>query len=102
MISTVNLDLDVLRTLVVAQRLGSFSQAAEFVGRSQSAVSQQVRKIEDQLGLPLFRKQGRGLAPTEAGEVVLSTDPKLPTGTPVKAGDRLTLRRQSVVVLRET
>ena len=31
----------------------------------------------------------------EAGEVVLSTDPKLPVGTPVKAGDRLTLRRQS-------
>ena len=38
----------------------------------------------------------------EAGEVVLSTDPKLTIGTPVKAGDRLTLRRQSVVVLRET
>jgi glycogen operon protein len=38
----------------------------------------------------------------EAGEVVLSTDPKLPMGTPVKAGDRLRLRRQSVVVLRET
>ena len=38
----------------------------------------------------------------EAGEVVLSTDPKLPMGTPVKAGDRLQLRRQSVVVLRET
>ena len=72
MISAVNLDLDVLRTLVAAQRLGSFSRAAQLVGRSQSAVSQQVRKIEDQLGLPLFRKQGRGLAPTEAGEVVLA------------------------------
>ncbi|GAB3259059.1 glycogen debranching protein GlgX [Nocardioides dilutus] len=38
----------------------------------------------------------------ETGEIVLSTDPKLSIGTPVKAGDRLTLRRQSVVVLRET
>ena len=37
----------------------------------------------------------------EAGEVVLSTDPQLAVGTPVKAGDRITLRRQSVVVLRE-
>jgi glycogen operon protein len=37
----------------------------------------------------------------EAGEVVLSTDPQLTVGTPVKAGDRITLRRQSVVVLRE-
>jgi glycogen debranching enzyme GlgX len=38
----------------------------------------------------------------ETGEVVLSTDPKVTTGTPVKAGDRLMLRRQSVLVLRET
>ena len=33
---------------------------------------------------------------------MLSTDPQLAVGTPVKAGDRITLRRQSVVVLRET
>ena len=37
-----------------------------------------------------------------SGEVVLSTDPKLPLGTPVKAGDRLRLGARSVVVLRET
>ena len=36
------------------------------------------------------------------GEVVLSTDPKLALGTPVKAGDRLRLGARSVVVLRET
>ncbi len=38
----------------------------------------------------------------EAGEVVLSTDPTLTIGTPVKAGDRIQLRRQSIVVLRES
>jgi DNA-binding transcriptional LysR family regulator len=70
--SMINLDLDVLRTLVTAQRLGSFSRAADAVGRSQSAVSQQVRKAEAQLGVPLFRKDGRGLIPTEAGEVLLA------------------------------
>ena len=37
----------------------------------------------------------------ESGEVVLSTDPQLTVGTPVKAGDRIQLRRQSVVVLRQ-
>ena len=37
-----------------------------------------------------------------AGEVVLSTDPKLSIGTPVKAGDRLLLGGRSVVVVRET
>ena len=67
-----NLDMDVLRTLVTAQRLGSFNRAAERIGRSQSAVSQQIRKLEEQIGLPLFRKQGRGLAPTESGEIVLA------------------------------
>ena len=41
-------------------------------GRSQSAVSQQIRKLEEQLGKRLFRKEGRGLALTEAGDVVLS------------------------------
>jgi len=45
---------------------------AERVGRSQSAVSQQIRKIEDQVGEPLFAKQGRGLAPTPAGEILLA------------------------------
>ena len=66
------LDLDVLRTLVAAQSLGGFARAADLVGRSQSAVSQQVRRIEAQLGVSLFRRQGRGLVPTEAGEVLLA------------------------------
>jgi len=70
--ATLNLDMDVLRTLVTAQQLGGFNRAAEQIGRSQSAVSQQIRKLEEQVGEPLFRKQGRGLIPTEAGDVVLA------------------------------
>jgi DNA-binding transcriptional LysR family regulator len=70
--TTPSLDLDVLRTLVAAERLGGFARAAEHVGRSQSAVSQQMQRIEAQLGVALFRKQGRGLTPTEAGEVLLA------------------------------
>jgi glycogen operon protein len=38
----------------------------------------------------------------QAGEVVLSTDFKLPVGTPVKVGDRISLGSRSVLVLRET
>src|SRR5215471_10602256 len=64
--SRVNLDMDVLRTLVTANELGALNRAAEQVGRSQSAVSQQIRKLEEQVGQPLFRKQGRGLVLTEA------------------------------------
>jgi DNA-binding transcriptional LysR family regulator len=68
----INLDMDVLRTLVTAQQLGSFNRAAERLGRSQSAISQRLRKIEEQIGEPLFQKQGRGLALTPAGDVVLA------------------------------
>jgi DNA-binding transcriptional LysR family regulator len=67
-----NLDMDVLRTLVAAKELGGLNRAAGQIGRSQSAVSQQIRKLEEQVGQPLFRKEGRGVALTEAGEVVLA------------------------------
>jgi DNA-binding transcriptional LysR family regulator len=66
-----NLDMDVLRTLAVAMDLGGFARAAERLGRSQSAVSLQMRKLEDRVGRPLFRRAGRRLALTDAGDVVL-------------------------------
>lgn len=72
-----NLDLDVLRTLLAVIELGSLRKAADFVGRSQSAVSQQLRKLEDQIAQPLFRKQGRGLVLTEAGELAVSYGKRL-------------------------
>jgi DNA-binding transcriptional LysR family regulator len=67
-----NLDMDALRSLLAILQLGSLSRAAERVGRSQSAVSQQMRKLEAQLGQPLFRKQGRRIVLTEAGDTVHS------------------------------
>lgn len=67
-----NLDMDVLRTFVTGFELGSFARAADRLGRSQSAISTQLRKLEDQIGLPLVRKSGRGLALTPAGEALLS------------------------------
>lgn len=68
---TTNLDIDFLRTLVCAEELGGMNRAAERIGRSQSAVSQQMQKLEEKVGQDLFRKQGRGLTLTEAGEVLL-------------------------------
>ncbi len=66
-----NLDLDVLRSLATAIDLGGFARAGEKLGRSQSAISQQMKKLEAQVGQPLLRKQGRGLALTESGELIL-------------------------------
>lgn len=68
----INLDLDTLRTLSVADDLGSLAQAAEQLGRTPSAISLQMKRLQDDLGAPLFRKRGRGLALTEAGVVVLT------------------------------
>ncbi|TKB23362.1 MAG: LysR family transcriptional regulator, partial [Mesorhizobium sp.] len=68
----VTFDLDVLRTFVTGMELGSFAKAAERLGRSTSAVSAQLKKLEEQAATPVFRKAGRGLALTEAGETMLS------------------------------
>jgi DNA-binding transcriptional LysR family regulator len=65
-----NLDMDALRSLVAILRLGGLARAAERIGRSPSAISQQMRKLESQLGEPLFRKQGRRVVLTEAGDRV--------------------------------
>ena len=67
-----NLDLDTLRTFAVARDLGGLAQAAERLGRTPSAISLQMKRLQEDLGTPLFRKRGRGLALTEAGEVALT------------------------------
>jgi DNA-binding transcriptional LysR family regulator len=64
--------MDVLRTFVTGFELGSFARAADRLGRSQSAVSTQLRKLEEQAGQPLVQKSGRKLALTGAGESMLS------------------------------
>lgn len=66
-----NLDLDTLRTLVVANDLGGYSQAAKRLGRSPSAISLQMKRLQEDVGVPLFRRSGRGLALTEAGDMTL-------------------------------
>ncbi|WP_060078910.1 LysR family transcriptional regulator, partial [Burkholderia cepacia] len=66
-----NFDVAALRSLVAGVDLGSFAKAADRVARSSSAVSAQIRKLEEQAGTPLFVKSGRGLALTDAGDAML-------------------------------
>jgi DNA-binding transcriptional LysR family regulator len=66
-----NLDLDTLRTLVVANDLGSYGQAAARLGRTPSAISLQMKRLQADVGATIFRKAGRGIALTEAGDIVL-------------------------------
>lgn len=63
--------LDQLRTFVAAVDEGSFSAAGRRLGRAQSAISELVRSLEEQLGVPLFDRTGRYPQLTAAGMALL-------------------------------
>ncbi|CDG85798.1 LysR substrate-binding domain-containing protein [Janthinobacterium agaricidamnosum] len=67
----VNLDIALLRTFVLTHQLGSMARTADVVGRSQSAVSQQMSRLEEIFGQQLFLRQGRLTSLTEAGIAAL-------------------------------
>jgi DNA-binding transcriptional LysR family regulator len=59
--------LSLLRCFEAAAKYQSFTRAARDLGMTQGAVSRQVRELEAQIGVTLFRPTGRGVALTEAG-----------------------------------
>ncbi|WP_019401641.1 LysR substrate-binding domain-containing protein [Chelatococcus sp. GW1] len=63
--------LDLLRTYVAVCRQGSLSKVAAQMGRAQSALSMQMRRLESLVGRQLFQRPGRGVVPTAEGEVLL-------------------------------
>lgn len=65
------LDLDVLRTFVAIAETGSFTTAASTVFRTPSAVSMQIKKLEDTLGRPVFQRDARSVTLTTEGEMLL-------------------------------
>lgn len=74
--SNVYRSLPPLSTLIgfeAAARHGSFSQAAQELNITQSAISHQIRTLEDHLGTPLFHRVGRGIALTDAGHDLHAT-----------------------------
>ena len=66
------LDLDQLQTFIAIADTGSFTRAAEEVHRTQSAVSMQMRRLEERIGKPLFVKDGRINRLTEEGDRLLA------------------------------
>lgn len=65
--------LNALRGFEAAARLGSFHKAAEELHLTQSAISQQIRSLEGFLEQPLFHRNGRSVALTDAGHDLLGT-----------------------------
>nr|WP_241014930.1 LysR family transcriptional regulator [Burkholderia sp. Ac-20379] len=61
-----------LRSFVAIAEVRTLSRAAERVGRTQSALSQQLRRLEDTVDQPLFQRTGRGVVLTHPGERLLA------------------------------
>ena len=68
---TAPLDADQLRTFVAIVETGSFTRAADTVSKTQSAVSMQIKRLEERLGAPLFERDGRHSRLTAQGELLL-------------------------------
>ena len=68
---TALLDIDQLRTFVAIAETGSFTRAAEVVHKTQSAVSMQMKRLEERIGKPIFERDGRASKLTEEGERLL-------------------------------
>jgi DNA-binding transcriptional LysR family regulator len=66
-----NIDIDLLRSFVTIIEVKSFTRAAERLLRTQSAISLQMKRLEEQLDCRLFERGGRGVEPTEAGTLLL-------------------------------
>ena len=71
------MDLAQLEVFLAVAREGRFSRAADKLFRTQSAVSQTVRKLEQELGEPLFDRTSRDGVLTDAGQVLREYAEKL-------------------------
>ena len=67
-----NLPTELLRTFIAIADTGNFSQAAEQVHRTQSAVSMQVKRLEELIGKPLFKRDSRHSRLTADGLTLLN------------------------------
>ncbi|MHB2205976.1 LysR substrate-binding domain-containing protein [Methylobacterium sp. CM6257] len=66
-----SLDIDLLRSFASVAETGALSRAAERIGRSQAALSMQMKRLEDLVGQPLLTRTGRGVLLTVQGERLL-------------------------------
>ena len=72
-------DSELLRTLVAVADAGSFARAGERLHLTQSTISQQMKRLEEQAGQPLFAAAGRNRVLTDSGELLLTYARKILT-----------------------
>ncbi|MEJ8472985.1 LysR family transcriptional regulator [Roseibium algae] len=68
---TTLIDMELYRTFLVIAETSSFSKAAELVGRTPSAISMQIKKLETLIGVSVFVREGRTVRLTSEGEALL-------------------------------
>src|SRR5687767_12483832 len=66
------MELRQLRTFLVVAETGSLSRAAGRLRIAQPALSRQIRMLEEEVGTELFQRHARGMALSEAGEVLIA------------------------------
>lgn len=91
------LDSDLLRHFLAVAKTGSVTRAADTVGRTQSAVSMQIRRLEEMLGAPVFERLPRGVVLTPLGRELLPYAERI-LSLLREAGDHLTSPRISGTV----
>ncbi|WP_049973682.1 LysR substrate-binding domain-containing protein [Azospirillum sp. B4] len=64
--------IQTLRALDSAATHGSYSAAADELGLTHGAISHRIRELEERLGIPLFRRVGRGMAPTREAVTIIA------------------------------
>jgi DNA-binding transcriptional LysR family regulator len=68
----IHLDSDLLRTFVAVAETGNFTRAADQVRRTQSAVSMQIKRLEETVGTALFKRGSRGVLLTRKGSELIA------------------------------
>ncbi len=93
-------DVHALRVVRAIADAGSLTGAAELLGYSQPALSQQMRRLEQRLGLPVVERVGRRLRLTEAGRILARHAPAVTTALGAAAGELAQLRGLHAATVR--
>ena len=94
------LDVQALRVVKAVADFGSLTAAAQSLGYSQPALSQQMRRLEARLGLPLLERAGRRMRLTEAGRILARHAPSVTTALDAASEELAELRGLRAATVR--
>ncbi|WP_347346878.1 LysR family transcriptional regulator [Microbacterium sp.] len=94
------LDVQTLRVVKAIADTGSLTGAADLLGYSQPAVSQQMRRLEARLGVPVVERAGRRMRLTEAGRILARHAPAVTTALDAAAAELAALRGLQAATVR--